>query len=317
MRDPVCVLVRNLYGHPLAGNYWQNYCEEQVAKAGFERVHDAWPSFYKHKLKQCYLIIYVDDFRMAGRKDDRAYCWAELRKHVKLTSPELWGRYLGVQSVVADTTYTDPATGTTRPARTLRCDMTEFARSCVDRYTELTGVSKFTPVQTPFLDETKIAIEDYNFDDKNKGQLADHANSIIMKLLWLGRMSRWDLLRQICLLAGQVSKWSVACDRMLHRLIAYLHHTVDHALSVTVGNPSSDWELHLYTDADLAKCPFTKRSTSGVYLEIKASHTLAPVVGNSIKQTAMSESTPEAELVAASKGIRVAGIPILLSLIHI
>jgi len=34
-------------------------------------------------------------------------------------------------------------------------------------------------------------------------------------------------------------------------------------------------------------------------------------VGHSIKQTATSESTPEAELVAAAKGIRASGIPLL------
>ena len=139
-------------------------------------------------------------------------------------------------------------------------------------------------------------------DFKEDGILADHANSMIMKLLWLGRMTRWDLLRQICLLAGQVSKWSLACDRMLHRLMCYIYHTKDHCLSISVGDTADKWSLHLYTDADLAKCPFTKRSTSGIYVEIVSDNTSSGVIGMSVKQTAMSESTPEAELVAHAKG---------------
>ena len=40
-------------------------------------------------------------------------------------------------------------------------------------------------------------------------------------------------------------------------------------------------------------------------------HTQAGITGMSVKQTAMSESTPEAELVAMAKAIRTEGIPLL------
>ena len=166
---------------------------------------------------------------------------------------------------------------------------------------------KFQKVSTPFIDETKIALQDF----ESPGELAENSASMIMKLLWLCRMSRWDLLRQICLLAGHVSKWTVACDKMLHRVMCYLYHTLDHCLSMTVGDFADKWEIKLFSDADLAKCPFTKRSTSGIYAEITGPNTVAPVVGHSSKQGSMSESTPEAELVAAAKAIRSSGIPLL------
>jgi len=44
MVDPVCILHKNLYGHPLAGNYWAEHCDEQVKKAGFVRACESWPS---------------------------------------------------------------------------------------------------------------------------------------------------------------------------------------------------------------------------------------------------------------------------------
>eukprot|EP00971_Amphidinium_carterae_P022182 437546-Amphidinium_carterae.1 len=38
MRDPVCPLVRALYGHPDAGGYWERHCEKQVRSVGFVPV---------------------------------------------------------------------------------------------------------------------------------------------------------------------------------------------------------------------------------------------------------------------------------------
>ena len=36
MKNPVCPLVLNLYGHPLAGNIWGDDCEERVLKCGWQ-----------------------------------------------------------------------------------------------------------------------------------------------------------------------------------------------------------------------------------------------------------------------------------------
>eukprot|EP00971_Amphidinium_carterae_P011337 223310-Amphidinium_carterae.1 len=38
MRDPVCPLVRALYGHPDAGGYWERHYEKQVRSVGFVPV---------------------------------------------------------------------------------------------------------------------------------------------------------------------------------------------------------------------------------------------------------------------------------------
>ena len=100
------------------------------------------------------------------------------------------------------------------------------------------------------------------------GKLVSHAASMVMKLLWLARMSRWDLLRQVNLLARLASKWSIAADKLLYRLICYLNCTLDCAASITVGDDASKWQLHLYQDADHAGDIFTKHSTSGIFAMI-------------------------------------------------
>ena len=38
VENPVSPLVRNFYGHPLAGFYWEKQCQKAIFKAGFENV---------------------------------------------------------------------------------------------------------------------------------------------------------------------------------------------------------------------------------------------------------------------------------------
>ena len=77
----------------------------------------------------------------------------------------------------------------------------------------------------------------------------------------------------------------------LHRLVCYLHCTVDVRMCGWVGDPVKDWELVLYADADFSGCKDTLRSTSGVFLCIRAPHTFFPLAGSSKRQTCVSHHT--------------------------
>ena len=63
--QPVVRLILNLYGHPLAGLYWELYCKGCLTKIGWEPVK-GWECLYKHTKFKLYLSIYVDDFKMSG-----------------------------------------------------------------------------------------------------------------------------------------------------------------------------------------------------------------------------------------------------------
>ena len=69
--------------------------------------------------------------------------------------------------------------------------------------------------------------------------------------------------------------------------------------------------VRLHADADFAGCLETSRSTSGVYLCVQGPETALPIAGPSKRQTNVSHSTPEAEIVAADFAIRTIGIPAL------
>eukprot|EP00974_Lingulodinium_polyedra_P035896 3444273-Lingulodinium_polyedra.AAC.1 len=44
------------------------------------------------------------------------------------------------------------------------------------------------------------------------------AASVLMKVLYVARVARFDLLKATCSLACMVTKWDSECDRRLHRL---------------------------------------------------------------------------------------------------
>ena len=121
-----------------------------------------------------------------------------------------------------------------------------------------------------------------------------------------------------------VTKWTKWCDRALHRLMCYIDSSLSLRMLGTVmfdgdsgGKPlasstSKSLELHLFCDADLAGCPETAKSTSGVYLSLNCpSGTHFPLAGISKKQTSVSHSTAEAEMVALNLGLRTEGLPAL------
>ena len=63
----------------MAGLLWELFQEDIVIrKCGFEKVK-SWECLYVHKAKQLFLSAYVDDYKMAGKKENIGPMWATLR----------------------------------------------------------------------------------------------------------------------------------------------------------------------------------------------------------------------------------------------
>ena len=151
------------------------------------------------------------------------------------------------------------------------------------------------------------------------GQLSADASKVLMKVLYAARMARPDLLRAVCALASEVTRWNRACDKKLYRLMCYVHHTADLVLEGFVGKDAKLGNVfqRLFADADWAGCKETARSTSGGFSCLESpgksetDRVFWPVAFKSAKQTCVSASTPEAELVSASTVLRSMGIPLM------
>ena len=132
-----------------------------------------------------------------------------------------------------------------------------------------------------------------------------------MKVLYAARYARFDLLRAVCALAQQVTKWTRECDLKLYRLMCYIQGSLHIRMTGWVGDNPTDLSLHLFADADFAGCAKTSRSTSGAHLALLGPNTVWPITGQSKKQSCVSHSTPEAEIVAADHAVRTFGTPAL------
>ena len=69
VEDPAVPLECNLYGHPLAGLLWERHLEEILIEIGWEKV-SGWECLYLHRKMKLFLSVYVDDFKLVGKKEN-------------------------------------------------------------------------------------------------------------------------------------------------------------------------------------------------------------------------------------------------------
>ena len=76
--------------------------------------------------------------------------------------------------------------------------------SAVDLYLKVAGDKPVKQVATPYLD-SELKISDW----EAKGKQGEKSASIVMKILWLARLSRPDLSHGVTKLASGITRWSI------------------------------------------------------------------------------------------------------------
>ena len=122
---------------------------------------------------------------------------------------------------------------------------------------------------------------------------------------------RPDILWSVHILARSITKWTKACDKRLNRLISYIHHTCEYKQYCHVGNTAKQCRLGLFQDSDFAGDLEDSKSTSGRTLCVFGSHTFVPISWMCKKQTAVSHSSTESEIISLDTGLRLDGLPAL------
>ena len=79
-------LKKALHGHPHAGAYWEGKCDAHARSVGFEPIPD-WPSSYYHPAWKMLLVIYVDDFKLAGPGNLLPLAWKRLGEGLVSSPP--------------------------------------------------------------------------------------------------------------------------------------------------------------------------------------------------------------------------------------
>ena len=287
-RKPVVRLVRALYGHPDSGTMWEQHCDAAVTKQGFVPIGPEWPSVYWNEATKILLVIYVDDFKMAGPKGSLKSCWASLRIGLDIEPESKLGMYLGCSCEKGTITLPDG-----KIAHCVTYNMEDFLDQCVQRYLVATKSNeRLKKADTPFLPEDQklslagaphcsgpgvecpwckhtfpmpniiagkeIQVSEHQIIpptiDTNQGALALHASAVLGKVLYGARLARFDLLRAVASLACHVQRWTVDCDRRLHRLMCYINTTKHLRMIGWVGDSPDLLRTHLFSDADFAGC---------------------------------------------------------------
>jgi len=182
----------------------------------------------------------------------------------------------------------------------IRWEMDGFFSQCIETYEKLAKQNGYTPsrgkriVTHPSIDDHQIPPEDF----EEAGKLAKDAAKIVMKLLYGCRFVRFDYLWPCGDLARRITKWTKACDRRMDRLMEHLRATKDHALEGFMGDTADKCHVVAYCDASFADDLATSKSTSGFYLAIVGPNTFMPVTSFAKRQTAVSHSTTESEMVS-------------------
>ena len=95
MKDPVVPLKRST-DILIQGGIWERHCETELKKVGFEAVlTDVWKSVFYHPTKKLPLVVYVDEFKLAGPKQNIKEGWDLISSVIDMDSPETIGRYFG------------------------------------------------------------------------------------------------------------------------------------------------------------------------------------------------------------------------------
>jgi DNA (cytosine-5)-methyltransferase 1 len=359
--DPVCPLVTNLYGHPLAGLLWDKCSQKRIQQAGFDKVK-GWESLYVHKRLKVFLGVYVDDFHMAGDKDGMLEAWKLIKTNITLgkIEPFAGNTYLGCTQHMVEVPESEvkhkhdtfahflqtntnqtaedfqntpiklPGQKKKKAKKKIHQDehvesmmfsekgdpvsgwyyaMEGAAAACVERYCELAKIKPSTlrNVGTPCIDDHTLPPEDF----VSTGALNNVCSQAVLKCLYMTRLARPELYWTVNSLAREVTRWTVACDKRLHRLICYIHYNKKAVIKSWVGDEPNKCKLMLFCDASFAGDLKDSKSTSGSVLCLVGPRTFCPITWMCKKQGAVSHSSTEAEIIALDAGLRLDGLPSL------
>jgi hypothetical protein len=134
MKRPVARLKKALYGHPDSGSFWEAHCNKHVRSVGFVPCGAEWPSVFRHPLLDLFLVVYVDDFKLAGPSKSLKKGWALLRQGLQIDPETPLGLFLGCTIRKGTITLPDG-----KKATSVEYDMEDYLKNCVQKYIDVTG----------------------------------------------------------------------------------------------------------------------------------------------------------------------------------
>ena len=189
-------------------------------------------------------------------------------------------------------------------------DMEGHAKKCV--WNDIVSwqtrrLNRYSTVSSPCLDDHQFKEEEL----KSVGELSKVRSQIVVKCSYLARIGRPDILWSVNKLARSIAKWTKVCDKRSSRLMYYIHHTCEYKQYVLWVILPNNADLDCFKTPILQEILRIQKSTSGGTLCVFGSHTFVPIIWMCKKQTSVSHSSIESEIISLYAGLRMDGIPAL------
>ena len=295
IEDPVVLLERNLYGHPLAGLLWERQFEKilievrlgegfqlgmlirTLVKKDYSFICMWMTSSWLERNKTLIRCGTYSTKKSTWENQHLSWItktWAALKDNAK-QAKILW-------------TITEPCSNREFPRVELKSFHTlkilvllrgptiwkVMRRNVWNEYCELANrtTQQLYTVSTPCIDDHHFQEEEL----KSVGELSQVCSQMVLKCLYLARIGRPDILWSVNKLARSITKWTKSCDKRLNPSISDIHHTCEYKQCCYVGNTVKQCRLGLFQDSDFAGDLEDSKSTSGGTLCVFGSHTFVP-----------------------------------------
>lgn len=283
-RDPVCKLLKALYGLRQGARAWSEHFSHKLDDLSFQRCVTA-PSVYVRSDNEgeTLLATHVDDCN--------AKCTlfsGELTSEAKRFKCDI-GRYFQFKEK-------DPNDETVVLGMNAKFDASNkcvklTVRQKIERALDKYGLNDTPPVRTP------MATRALTVFDCDRGERFDNPPfpyaQLVGELLWMATILRVDIAFAVNVLARYMHKPGRIHWMAARRVLLYLKGTSD--LGLVYRFESSELPI-AYADADWGGDLTDRKSTTGFVVMVKG----APVSWKSKKQTVVAKSTAEAEYIAVS-----------------
>jgi hypothetical protein len=270
----VCRLNKSLYGLKQAPRAWYSRFASFLISLGFtEAKSDTSLFIYSRGTEIVYLLLYVDDIVLTASSQQLLLrVIAALKKEFAMKDLGPLHHFLGIS--------------VQRQKDSVLLSQRQYTLDILARH----GMSDCKPCSTPVDTCAKVSAD-------GGPPIADPTSyrSLVGALQYL-TFTRPDIayaVQQVCL------HMHAPCEAHLvaaKRILRYLQGTLGHGLVIPRTAPT---QLRVYTDADWAGCPDTRRSTSGYAVFLGDSL----ISWSSKRQPTVSRSSAEAEYRAVANGV--------------
>lgn len=278
-----------IYGLKQSGRLWWIEANKRLSAIGFTRCPDEWGLFARRNPDNtyAYLSLYVDDTVTATTTvTERLKIYADLRTHWRITDMGEPQYILGVR-IDRD-----------RILRTITLSQPTYIASVAERFgitqPGTTGRKAPLPVGTQTYKDILTAEDDSLALPSTRHR---RYQEMVGTIQWVAGATRPDVAFAASFLGRVTHAPTERAEALAERTIAYLVNT--NTDGITLGGTQSA-PLQVYSDADHAGDLQTRRSTTGVIAYFNHS----PITWSSRRQATVSQSSAEAEFIAASEGGR-------------